>query len=54
MKKKLRIRWSVEMMCKGGFRLRFLTLTVPEDGLPLDYGTIKFPFRFALAKPNGV
>lgn len=42
MKKKLRIRWSVEMMCNGGFRLRFLTLTVPEDGLPLKVVTSRF------------
>lgn len=35
MKKKLRVRWSCEAMTKGGRRLRFLTLTVPEHGLPL-------------------
>lgn len=35
MKKKLRVRWSCESMTKGGRRLRFLTLTVPEHGLPL-------------------
>jgi hypothetical protein len=35
MKKGLRVRWSCEHMQKGGRRLRFLTLTVPEHGLPL-------------------
>ena len=35
MKKKLRVRWSCEEMTKGGRRLRFLTLTVRECGLPL-------------------
>ena len=35
MKKKLRVQWSCEEMQKGGKRLRFLTLTVPETGLPL-------------------
>lgn len=35
MKKGLRVRWSCEQMQKGGRRLRFLTLTVPEHGLPL-------------------
>lgn len=35
MKKKLRVQWSCEEMTKGGRRLRFLTLTVSEHGLPL-------------------
>lgn len=35
MKKGLRVRWCVEEMQNGGRRLRFLTLTVPEHGLPL-------------------
>ena len=35
MKKRLRVEWSCEEMTKGGRRLRFLTLTVPEEGLEL-------------------
>ena len=37
----LRVQWSCEMMMKGG-RLRFLTLTVPEHGLPLKVVTARF------------
>lgn len=42
MKKMLRVRWSCEIMIKGGRRLRFLTLTVPEHGLPLKVVTSRF------------
>jgi len=42
MKKRLRVKWSCEMMTKGGRRLRFLTLTVPEHGLPLKVVTARF------------
>lgn len=42
MKKSLRVRWSCEAMTKGGRRLRFLTLTVPEHGLPLRVVTSRF------------
>ena len=42
MKKKLRVNWSVEEMQKGGRRLRFLTLTVAECGLPLQIVAARF------------
>lgn len=42
MKKRLRVQWSCEEMCRGGRRLRFLTLTVPEHGLPLKVVTARF------------
>lgn len=42
MKKRLRVLWSCEEMCKGGRRLRFLTLTVPEHGLPLRVVTARW------------
>ena len=42
MKKRLRVQWSCEEMMKGGRRLRFLTLTVPEHGLPLNVVTARF------------
>lgn len=42
MKKRLRVKWSCEMMTKGGRRLRFLTLTVPEHGLPLKVVQARF------------
>ena len=42
MKKKLRVNWSCDEMTKGGRRLRFLTLTVKEHGLPLQVVTSRF------------
>lgn len=42
MKKSLRVRWCCEEMTKGGRRLRFLTLTVPEHDLPLRVVTARW------------